>query len=110
MSRLTVRLPGTLHHQLKTLAENEEVSLNQYIVYVLTRQVTLAYTVQSVPEQTVAQQQAAFTALLQSLGQASFAEIEAVMSEREKVTPDAGLSPEIIARLQKRISIEAESA
>ncbi len=104
MSRLTVRLPGTLHRQLRALAKDEEISLNQYIVYALTRQVTLAYTVQAVSERTAAQQQASFTALLQGLGQASFAEIEAAMSEREKVEPDLGLMPEVVTRLRERIA------
>lgn len=104
MSRLTVRLPGTLHSQLTALATREGISLNQYIVYALTRQATLAYTVQAVPEQAVAQQRASFTALLQSLGQASFDEIEAVLAEREVVEPEAGLNPEVITRLQERIA------
>ncbi|CUS03490.2 Protein encoded in hypervariable junctions of pilus gene clusters (fragment) [Candidatus Promineifilum breve] len=42
MARLTLRLPDTLHEQLQTLAEQEAVSLNHYIVYALTRQATLA--------------------------------------------------------------------
>lgn len=42
MSRLTVRLPDSLHERLKTQAEREGVSLNQYIVYTLTRAVTAA--------------------------------------------------------------------
>ena len=109
MSRLTVRLPETLHWQLSTLAKDEEISLNQYIVYALTRQVTLAYTVQAVPEQTVAQQQASFTALLQSLGRVSFAEIEAVMSEREEVALDSRLTAEIVARLRERIANETSA-
>ena len=103
MSRLTVRLPGTLHNQLTALATREGISLNQYIVYALTRQATLAYTVQAVPEQAVAQQRASFTALLQSLGQASFDEIEAVLAGREAVEPEAGLNPEVIKRLRERI-------
>jgi len=53
MSRLTLRLPETLHNQLSALADEEAVSLNQYIVYALTRQVTLAYTVQPVAETAV---------------------------------------------------------
>jgi hypothetical protein len=110
MSRLTVRLPGTLHGQLTALAECEGISLNQYIVYALTRQVTLAYTVQAVPEQAVAQQRASFTALLQSLGQASFDEIETVLSEREAVKPEIGLSPEVITSLQKRLANKQQSA
>lgn len=110
MGRLTLRLPEALHRQLKTLAENEGVSLNQYIVYALTRQSTLAYTVQPVSEQTVKEQRAAYTALLQNLGQASFEEIEAVMSEREEVQPEAGLSSEVVARLQERFVSERQLA
>jgi hypothetical protein len=104
MGRLTVRLPGTLHDQLTALAEREGVSLNQYIVYTLTRQATLAYTVQAMPEEAMAQQRASFTALLQSLGQASFEEIEAVMAEREEVEPEAGLSLAVTRRLQERLA------
>ena len=104
MGRLTVRLPETLHAQLTSLAEHEGISLNQYIVYALTRQVTLAYTVQAVPEQEVAQQQASYTALLQSLGQASFDEIEAVLEERETAELEYGLSREQVARLQERLA------
>jgi hypothetical protein len=104
MGRLTVRLPDTLHAQLTSLAEGEGVSLNQYIVYALTRQVTLAYTVQAVPVQEAAQQQASFAALLQSLGHASFDEIEAVLAEREPVEPEPGLSPRRVALLRERLA------
>ena len=103
MGRLTVRLPETLHERLAILAEHEGVSLNQYIVYALTRQVTWAYTVQAMPEEAVAQQRASFTALLQSLGQASFDEIEAVMAGREAIEPEAGLTPDITRRLRERL-------
>jgi hypothetical protein len=41
MGRLTVRLPEALHRQLESLAKSEGVSLNQYLVYALTRQATL---------------------------------------------------------------------
>ena len=108
MGRLTLRLPGTLHRQLKILAENEGVSLNQYVVYVLTRQSTLAYTVQPVSEQVVKEQRAVYTALLQNLGTASFEEIEAVMLEREEVQSEAGLSSEVVARLQERLVGESQ--
>lgn len=42
MSRLTVRLPESLHRRLSTQAEREGISLNHYIVYSLTRAVTAA--------------------------------------------------------------------
>ncbi len=37
MSRLTLRLPDSLHQNLEQQAEAEGVSLNQMIVYLLTR-------------------------------------------------------------------------
>jgi hypothetical protein len=100
MGRLTVRLPRTLHKQIAALAENEGVSLNQYIVYSLTRQVTLAYTVQPVPEAAIAEQREAYTALLAGLGEATFDEIEAVLAERESIEPEIGLNPDVTARLR----------
>jgi hypothetical protein len=110
MSRLTLRLPETLHRQLESLARNEAVSLNQYIVFALTRQATLAYTVQSVPEEEIRQQQATFTALLQNLGQASHSEIKQALDGRRKVKPEKGLSPETIKVLKNRIARQRPSA
>lgn len=104
MIRLTLRLPETLHQQLEDLAERESVSLNQYIVYALTRQIVLAYTVQAASDAQIAQQQAVYTALLQSLGQSTFDEIEAVLAEREKVKPEEGLTPEVIKALKRRLN------
>jgi len=104
MSRLTLRLPETLHRQLETLADNEQVSLNQYIVFALTRQATIAYTVQAVPEKAIAEQRAAYTALLQNLGQATFDEIEETMGERETVEPEAGLTPDVVEALRSKMA------
>ena len=103
MSRLTLRLPETLHQQLTHLAESEGVSLNQYIVYALTRQVALAYTVQATPIKEINQQQQAFQALLKELGQTSSTEVESVLEQREVVQPEEELSPEIVACFQQRI-------
>ena len=104
MSRLTLRLPETLHEQLLALADAEAVSLNQYIVYALTRQVTLAYTVQPVEESAVKEQRAAYTALLQSLGSATFGEVEQALAGREKVKPEKGLTPDTVRALKARIA------
>jgi uncharacterized protein (DUF1778 family) len=103
MSRLTLRLPETLHQQLIHLAESEGVSLNQYIVYALTRQAALAYIVQTTPTEEANQQQQAFQALLKELGQTSSAEVKSVLDQREVVQPEEELSPEIVARFQQRI-------
>lgn len=104
MSRLTLRLPETLHRQLETLAKREQTSLNQYIVYALTRQAAEAYTVHEFSEGAVTQQRVAFDALLQNLGQASSEQIEKVMARREQTAPERGLSPKTIKRLRRRLT------
>ena len=55
-------------------------------------------------EQALSQQQAAFEALLQNLGQASPDEIEAVLAAREGVAPEEDLNAKTIACLQQRLS------
>ena len=99
MSRLTLRLPETLHQQLTNLAEGEGVSLNQYIVYALTRQVTLAYSVSEVPKEEIQQQELSFQSLIQDLGKASSSEIATVLTERETVLPEKELDSNTVALL-----------
>ena len=110
MSRLTLRLPETLHQQLANLAEGEGVSLNQYIVYALTRQVTLSYSVSSVPEEEIQQQKLAFNTLLQDLGQASSSEVATALAERETVQLETDLDSSIVALLQKKIQDAAKTS
>jgi hypothetical protein len=101
MSRLTLRLPETLHQQLINLAENEGVSLNQYIVYALTRQVASNYTMIIKSEIDRAQQHQEFAALLAQLGQASTTQIEETLSKREQVEPESELTPAIVNQFQQ---------
>ena len=103
MSRLTLRLPETLHRQLEAQARREGVSLNQYIVYALSRQLTQNYTVHTVPEEAVAQQQAQFTALLRQLGQESPEAISAVLADRNLVEPEPELTPDVVAQIRTRL-------
>ena len=103
MSRLTLRLPETLHQQLTHLADGEGVSLNQYIVYALTRQTTLAYTVVTISDAEVTQQHQSFQSLINKLGQASPDKIESALATRESVEPESELSADVIALLQERI-------
>jgi len=85
MSRLTLRLPDTLHHQLANLADTEGVSLNHYIVYALTRQSTAAYTVRAVPSSEIEEQRMAFESLVDGLGRGGVNEVRSVLDEREEV-------------------------
>lgn len=104
MSRMTLRLPATLHHQLASQAEREGVSLNQYIVYALTRHLTQSYTVHALSEAAVTQQHAEFTALLQALGQASPEVVTEAFATREQSELDPTLTPEVVARLRARLA------
>ena len=104
MGRFTLRLPETLHNELENRAQQEGVSLNQYIVYMLTRQVASAYTIQVLPEKTVREQKASYERLLDSLGEGSLAKTKTFLAERETAEPEEGLSADVIARLQKRIA------
>ena len=104
MGRLTVRLPNTLHHQLTTLAKKEGVSLNQYIVFALTRQTTLAYTVETVSREEIEKQLSSFEELLASLGEATSEEIEQALACRAVVEPDSEAEALAISRLKEKIA------
>jgi HicB family len=104
MSRLTLRLPEALHRQLEAQAKREGVSLNQYVVYALTRQLTQSYMVHAVSEEKVTQQQAQFTALLRELGQASPEAIKAVLAARDHVASEPELTPDVVAQVRARLA------
>jgi uncharacterized protein (DUF1778 family) len=110
MSRLTLRLPETLHRQLEMLAKREQTSLNQYIVYALTRQAAEAYTVHEFSEEAIAQQRAAFDTLLQNLGQASPEQMDKALAQREQTAPERGLSPKVIKRVRRHLTEHYRSA
>lgn len=104
MSRMTVRLPETLHNKLESLAQQEGVSLNQYIVYALTQQSTLTYTIQETPTRVLAEQRAAYLARLEDGPLATDEEFEQVMREREPIEPEPELTPELVARVRRKMS------
>ena len=103
MSRLTLRLPETLHQQLISVAEREGISLNQYIVYALTRQVAFNYTVQVISAADRQQQQTNFNSLVSQLREVNKEEIEQVLSQREVIQPEPELSSDIVKRLKTKI-------
>jgi len=104
MSRVTLQLPETLHHQLASQAQREGVSLSQYILYTLTRQFAQTYTVHIVSEEAVAQQQMQFASLLEALGPATPAALSAAFAVREPSAPEPELTPDVITRLQARLA------
>jgi hypothetical protein len=104
MSRVTLQLPETLHHQLASQAQREGVSLQQYILYALTRQLAQTYTVHVVSEEGVTQQQAQFAALLDELGSATPAAKAVAFAAREPSVLEPELTPDAITRLQARLA------
>ena len=107
MGRFTLRLPQTLHHELESRAQQEGVSLNQYIVYALTRQVASSYTLKRVPDKEILAQRQRYDELLRKLGKpANAAEAENFLAEREIVGPEEALPEEILTAIQARITAQ----
>ena len=75
MARLTLRIPDSLHATLSKRAAEEGVSMNQFVVYALSR-ITAA--------DVVAEQKATFDALLNCFpaGEAE-AELQRMLAERQ---------------------------
>ncbi len=103
MSRLTLRLPKTLHERLSQLAESEGVSLNQYIVYSLTRQIGSSYTVQLLSESSINQQEANLQKWIQSSESCSETEAAKILAEREPAPTQVQLSPNTVTRFQSML-------
>lgn len=103
MGRFTLRLPQTLHQELEMRAQNEGVSLNQYIVYALTRQVASTYTIQVLPGESIRDQQESYAKLLDSLGDSSISATKAFLAERAVTDPEEELTAEITTRLKEKM-------
>ncbi len=104
MNEVTLQLPKTLYRNLEILAENEAVPLTQYIVYILTRQISGDYTVRAVQEEDVTRQKASFDSLLKKWGKISPSETDKILDRREPAEPEAELSPEVVSKLKARIA------
>jgi len=103
MGRFTLRLPETLHQDLEFKARQEGVSLNQYIVYTLTKQVTTSYTIQVLPETAVKEQAARYQALLSKLPRLSESDMDAALAAREESEPEVDLDQETMLKVQAQI-------
>ncbi len=103
MSQIEINLPETLLCQLEITARREGISLEQYILFALTRQTMLASVIRGVPEEDPEYQHKDFAERIKRLGKASSKEAEKILREREHVEPEPGLGPEIVSRLKNRI-------
>ncbi len=103
MARMTLRLPESLHKILETRANDEGISLNQYVVYALTKQVTPAYLVEPVTHAQLLKDKAEFQSLLSKLPQGDATHIEQILQSRPATEPEADLDPKAVAVLYKKM-------
>lgn len=103
MSRLTLRLPESLHQQLTHQAQHEGVSLNQYLVYLLSQRSRSLYEVRAHSPEEIRDQRTSFGRLLEDLGSTSHEEIRRALDARELAKPEPGLSPEIVQAIERRV-------
>ena len=104
MSRMTVRLPTSLHQQLDRLAHEEGVSMNQYVVYALTRQAGMLYDLSSTTPAERQEERRRWEEMRKRLGPPLTADaVRAALARRDPVAPEAELSPaagDLIRRLE----------
>lgn len=128
MGRFSLRIPKTLHNELELLAKDEGISLNQYIIYTLTQKVTteklgigeqrvtpeqakILANVKLISSEQVAEQKAAYEALLARLGkEATDEETDQYLLEREPVNAEPELEPAAVIRLKERVAQVRQSA
>lgn len=104
MSRMTLRLPDSLRALLETQSQQEGVSLNQYIVYALARQATLAYVVEEIPDRDVQNQEERFNKLVHRLGTANPAAIQRILAKRAPAKPENDLDPAAVTKIKSAIA------
>ena len=84
MSRLTLRLPESLHSQLKEAAKREGVSLNQYVVFALAQKTAPSFSVFKRSDEDVKGQMEAFYGYLDKAPKATEEEVKAFLEAREE--------------------------
>ncbi len=102
MSRLTLRLPDSLHRQLKAAARKENVSLNQFIVYALTRQMS-SYEIEETPAEEVRRQEENFFWLLEQLREGTPEEIRRALDAREPAEPEEVMAWPQVQQLRESV-------
>jgi len=108
MSRLTLRLPDSLHRQLKAAARKENVSLNQFIVYALTRQMS-SYEIEEVSADEVKRQEESFYWLLEQLNAGTDEDIRRALEAREPAESEEVMAWPQVQQLRERVRSKLEN-
>jgi hypothetical protein len=103
MNTLTLHLPDYLYRSLQTQAQKAGVTMEDLIVFSLTRQTSDEYRVEATTEAQQREQVAQHAALLQSLGRASKEEAQRILQMREQVKPEVDLDAVAAARLRAHL-------
>jgi DNA-directed RNA polymerase specialized sigma54-like protein len=109
MSQIEISIPDTLLVQLKTTARKEGVSLEQYILFALTRQTMLSPAIRKLSDKDSELQHKDFTERINRMGKASSEELEEILQKRKSVETEPGLEQETVSRFKNRIA-EAKNA
>ena len=110
MGRFTVRLPDMLHDELIEQAQNEGVSLNQYVVVLLARQTPIQGSVEVASLAEIKQQQEQFDAFREKLGPPDRAAATKYLATREVVKPSSEYEADLISRVREKFPVLAKTA
>ncbi len=104
MGQLNVRIPDTLQHKLELRAEQEQISIDRYILYVLTSHLAHDYLLIPVSEQARGEQQRDYDRLLEKHPNPTDEALEEALLAREPAEPEKDLTPEMIALVKAKIN------
>lgn len=107
MSVLTLNLPDHLHQNLSAQAQTEGISLEELIVFALSRQSSPGYRIESQTEAQIREQELRRDALRQSLGRVSKEEARRILNDREVVQPEELLDPNVTDFLRAHLARSA---
>ena len=104
VKELTVKVPEPLFSNLEAQAKSEGITLEEIVVFALTRQTTPTYKVLETTDEELGEQKRRHNALLQNLkrkgGTISIEKAEQILAEREQIEPESELDAETIGKLK----------
>lgn len=104
MRRFTLRLPETLFQKLEMLAEWEGVSLNQFLVYSLTKTAARAYQVVPLSKEEIENQKVQYESVIDQLSEIGQETFDRIIAEGEPVERYNAINPELAERIEEKIA------
>nr|VFJ69034.1 MAG: hypothetical protein BECKFM1743A_GA0114220_104963 [Candidatus Kentron sp. FM]VFJ69048.1 MAG: hypothetical protein BECKFM1743C_GA0114222_105093 [Candidatus Kentron sp. FM]VFK17769.1 MAG: hypothetical protein BECKFM1743B_GA0114221_105013 [Candidatus Kentron sp. FM] len=104
MTEATLPLPKTLHRNIETLAERENISLTQRIAHLLNARTSDAHGGPVAFRDDATEQKASFDDLLGKWGTIPALDADEILDARQIQEPEPGLTPELVDHLKARIA------